>query len=73
MHLQTLLLLNLPDKMEREKKYTGAQLWHVHDWACLMCVAAAMLTVADPAFWADVHPVVFGTLPQLQDAVTVVG
>ncbi|MEW5300728.1 MAG: hypothetical protein WDW36_003638 [Sanguina aurantia] len=33
----------------------------------------AMLTVADPAFWADVQPVVFGTLPQLQDAVTVVG
>ncbi|KAF6252023.1 trypsin-like cysteine/serine peptidase domain-containing protein [Scenedesmus sp. NREL 46B-D3] len=33
----------------------------------------AMLTVDDDAFWEGVEPVVFGSLPQLQDAVTVVG
>lgn len=33
----------------------------------------AMLTVEDEAFWEGVEPVQFGQLPQLQDAVTVVG
>lgn len=33
----------------------------------------ALMTVDDPAFWKDVEPVCFGQLPQLQDAVTVVG
>ncbi|KAF8056110.1 DEGP9 [Scenedesmus sp. PABB004] len=33
----------------------------------------AMLTVEDDAFWEDVSPVVFGTLPRLQEGVTVVG
>eukprot|EP00878_Enallax_costatus_P009462 GHUV01009887.1.p1 GENE.GHUV01009887.1~~GHUV01009887.1.p1 ORF type:complete len:535 (+),score=127.38 GHUV01009887.1:151-1755(+) len=33
----------------------------------------AMLTVEDDSFWSGVEPVVFGSLPQLQDAVTVVG
>jgi hypothetical protein len=32
-----------------------------------------MLTVEDDDFWEGVEPVVFGSLPQLQDAVTVVG
>eukprot|EP00775_Hariotina_reticulata_P010689 gene10689-10847_t len=32
-----------------------------------------MLTVEDDEFWDGVEPVVFGSLPQLQDAVTVVG
>ncbi len=34
---------------------------------------AALLTVADDAFWEGVQPVTFGQLPTLQDAVTVVG
>ncbi|KAE8721218.1 Protease Do-like 9 [Hibiscus syriacus] len=33
----------------------------------------AMLTVSDDEFWEGVSPVVFGDLPALQDAVTVVG
>ncbi|GFR47412.1 hypothetical protein Agub_g9129 [Astrephomene gubernaculifera] len=33
----------------------------------------ALLTVEDDAFWEGVEPVTFGQLPQLQDAVTVVG
>ncbi|KAJ3700597.1 hypothetical protein LUZ61_004302 [Rhynchospora tenuis] len=33
----------------------------------------AMLTVSDDEFWEDVSPVEFGSLPALQDAVTVVG
>lgn len=33
----------------------------------------AMLTVEDDEFWADAEPVQFGSLPQLQAAVTVVG
>ncbi|PNW73966.1 hypothetical protein CHLRE_13g579901v5 [Chlamydomonas reinhardtii] len=33
----------------------------------------ALLTVEDDKFWEGVEPVEFGTLPQLQDAVTVVG
>ncbi|XP_073117928.1 protease Do-like 9 isoform X2 [Elaeis guineensis] len=33
----------------------------------------AMLTVSDDEFWAGVSPVEFGSLPALQDAVTVVG
>ncbi|GLC35506.1 Protease Do-like 9 [Pleodorina starrii] len=33
----------------------------------------ALLTVEDDKFWEGVEPVVFGELPQLQDAVTVVG
>lgn len=33
----------------------------------------AMLTVEDDEFWQGVSPVEFGTLPALQDAVTVVG
>ncbi|KXZ47287.1 hypothetical protein GPECTOR_36g14 [Gonium pectorale] len=33
----------------------------------------ALLTVEDDAFWEGVEPVTFGELPQLQDAVTVVG
>ena len=32
-----------------------------------------MLTVDDDDFWNGVSPVVFGSLPALQDAVTVVG
>lgn len=32
-----------------------------------------MLTVNDDEFWEGVSPVVFGDLPTLQDAVTVVG
>lgn len=32
-----------------------------------------MLTVSDDEFWEDVTPVEFGSLPALQDAVTVVG
>ena len=35
--------------------------------------AAAMLTVDDDEFWVGVSPVEFGSLPALQDAVTVVG
>lgn len=34
---------------------------------------AAMLTVSNDEFWEDVTPVEFGSLPRLQDAVTVVG
>ncbi|CAK9218455.1 unnamed protein product [Sphagnum troendelagicum] len=33
----------------------------------------AMLTVSNDEFWEDVMPVEFGSLPRLQDAVTVVG
>ncbi|CAK9866975.1 unnamed protein product [Sphagnum jensenii] len=33
----------------------------------------AMLTVSNDEFWEDVTPVEFGSLPRLQDAVTVVG
>jgi hypothetical protein len=33
----------------------------------------AMLTVEDDEFWEGVSPVEFGSLPALQDAVTVVG
>lgn len=33
----------------------------------------AMLTVSNDEFWEDVTPVDFGSLPRLQDAVTVVG
>ncbi|KAJ1696131.1 hypothetical protein LUZ63_004643 [Rhynchospora breviuscula] len=33
----------------------------------------AMLTVSDDEFWQDVSPLHFGSLPALQDAVTVVG
>jgi hypothetical protein len=33
----------------------------------------ALLTVEDEAFWVGSEPVQFGNLPQLQDAVTVVG
>ncbi|KAF6003122.1 hypothetical protein CCYA_CCYA09G2718 [Cyanidiococcus yangmingshanensis] len=33
----------------------------------------ALLTVDDPAFFKDVHPLPLGSLPQLQDRVTVVG
>eukprot|EP00877_Chromochloris_zofingiensis_P004183 jgi/Chrzof1/13766/Cz08g11120.t1 len=33
----------------------------------------AMLTVEDESFWEGVSPVQFGSLPQLQEAVTVVG
>lgn len=36
-------------------------------------VGAAMLTVKNDEFWEDVTPVDFGSLPRLQDAVTVVG
>lgn len=32
-----------------------------------------MLTVSNDEFWEDVTPVEFGSLPRLQDAVTVVG
>jgi hypothetical protein len=32
-----------------------------------------MLTVEDEAFWEGTEPVAFGSLPQLQAAVTVVG
>ena len=32
-----------------------------------------MLTVEDEEFWEGVSPVEFGDLPELQDAVTVVG
>lgn len=32
-----------------------------------------MLTVSDDEFWEDILPVEFGSLPALQDAVTVVG
>lgn len=32
-----------------------------------------MLTVSNDEFWEDVTPVMFGSLPRLQDAVTVVG
>lgn len=34
---------------------------------------AAMLTVADEAFWETATPVVFGQLPRLQEAVSVIG
>ena len=34
---------------------------------------SALLTVNDDEFWEGVSPVEFGTLPALQDAVTVVG
>jgi hypothetical protein len=37
------------------------------------CVCAAMLTVSNDEFWENVTPVDFGSLPRLQDAVTVVG
>lgn len=37
------------------------------------CDDAAMLTVDDDEFWVGVSPVEFGSLPALQDAVTVVG
>lgn len=40
---------------------------------CGVLITAAMLTVEDDSFWSGVEPVVFGSLPQLQDAVTVVG
>ncbi|GAQ91114.1 HrtA/DegP protease [Klebsormidium nitens] len=33
----------------------------------------ALLTVEDEAFWRDVEPLNFGSLPRLQDGVTVVG
>lgn len=33
----------------------------------------ALMTVEDDAFWADVAPLAFGSLPHLQDAVAVVG
>ena len=33
----------------------------------------ALLTVEDEAFWIGSEPVEFGSLPQLQDAVAVVG
>ncbi|KAK9830697.1 hypothetical protein WJX74_002951 [Apatococcus lobatus] len=33
----------------------------------------AMLTVADKAFWENATPVVFGQLPRLQEAVSVIG
>ena len=34
---------------------------------------SALLTVSDDEFWEGVSPVEFGSLPALQDAVTVVG
>lgn len=39
----------------------------------LLYCCAAMLTVEDESFWEGVSPVQFGSLPQLQEAVTVVG
>ena len=39
----------------------------------VLMIAAAMLTVEDPAFWEGVEPVKFGVLPRLQDSVTVIG
>ena len=38
-----------------------------------VCARAAMLTVSNDEFWENVTPVDFGSLPRLQDAVTVVG
>ena len=38
-----------------------------------VCDVTAMLTVNDDEFWDGVSPVEFGSLPVLQDAVTVVG
>lgn len=32
-----------------------------------------MLTVEDESFWEGLQPVQFGTLPRLQDSVTVIG
>lgn len=47
---------------------------HVLLCVCIVSTCpAAMLTVEDDSFWEGVEPVVFGSLPQLQDAVTVVG
>lgn len=43
---------------------------HLH-WFFFYSIA--MLTVSDDEFWEDVTPVEFGSLPALQDAVTVVG
>lgn len=42
-----------------------------HNYLVFMCIA--LLTVNDDEFWEGVSPVEFGTLPALQDAVTVVG
>lgn len=39
----------------------------------LFCLTSAMLTVDNDEFWEGVSPVEFGSLPALQDAVTVVG
>ena len=39
----------------------------------ICCPLAAMLTVEDEAFWQDVEAVRFGTLPRLQEAITVIG
>jgi hypothetical protein len=33
----------------------------------------AMLTVEDPRFWEGLEPVRFGSLPRLQESVTVIG
>nr|CAB3467601.1 unnamed protein product [Digitaria exilis] len=44
------------------------------EWQCSADVGLkAMLTVEDDEFWKGVSPVEFGSLPALQDAVTVVG
>ncbi|OEL29463.1 Protease Do-like 9 [Dichanthelium oligosanthes] len=49
----------------------------MHDWTCLivtiLAVKHSMLTVEDDEFWKGVSPLEFGSLPALQDAVTVVG
>lgn len=39
----------------------------------IFLAAAAMLTVENDEFWEGVSPLQFGSLPALQDAVTVVG
>lgn len=45
--------------------------WHRFTYAA--CGVSALLTVNDDEFWDGVSPVEFGSLPVLQDAVTVVG
>lgn len=48
-------------------------MYHMYLTCPPLPIRTAMLTVEDEAFWAGVEPVSFGELPQLQDAVTVVG
>jgi len=62
------------DHTQVKVKRRGSDMKYV---AAVLAVATegdmALLTVEDPAFWEGAEPVTFGQLPQLQDAVTVVG